>query len=105
MITYNGHSIVEAFQAAAQDDIWTAEERTVLAEIAFGLTNNNYNQLLMAGMVTGEKWDGTEESLRQPRVFSERCGTGCIYCVPGNKLQFFCHESLWGYWNIGICGN
>ncbi|WP_279010898.1 hypothetical protein [Synergistes jonesii] len=100
MITYKGYSVTEVFQAAAQDEIWTEEERVALAEIAEGLRNNYYNQLLIGS----GKWDGTEERLHSPRAFSENFGTGRIYCVPGGKFRFYCHESVAGHWNIGIVG-
>lgn len=106
MITYRGEFLSDAITAAAHDsDVWSEEERAALAELAEGLVNNAYNMALMADYVPGEKWDGTEESLRQPQAYSEPWGTGRIYCIRGSGYRFLCHEAGLGAWSVGLCAH
>lgn len=101
MISYRGNSLGEAFANAANDKVWTPSERRALQAISQGLANSHYNDLLMAGLIEGTTWDGTEAQFRKPIAYSRRWSTGRIYGVEGHRIRFYVHESLAGVWNIG----
>lgn len=101
MISYHGFSLGEAFANAASDKVWTPSERRALQAIAQGLANSHYNDLLMAGLIDGVTWDGTESQFRQPIAYSKRWSTGRVYSVAGHRIRFYVHESVAGTWNIG----
>lgn len=101
MISYRGFGPAEAFENAAKDKTWTRRERLALRAVARGLRNVHYNNLLMADMIDGVKWDGTEEQLRKPEAYSKRWSSGRIYGIEGHRIRFYVHESDGGCWNIG----
>ena len=104
MISYRGFGLAEAFENAAKDMVWTRRERLVLRSIAHGLANAHYNDLLMADMLDGIKWDGTEAQFLKPEPNCKRWSTGRIYGIEGHRIRFYIHESVGGYWNIGRIG-
>ena len=101
MISYHGFSLGEAFANAARDDVWTPSESRALQAISRGLANSHYNDLLMAGLIDGVTWDGTEAQFRKPIAYSKRWSTGRVYSVEGHRIRFYVHESVAGTWNIG----